>query len=210
MSTLPGYELPVFNLPALVMYNTATLAPRPSKNFQQIAELGKLKNFETAFDAAFSTVFFATNRFLIEHMLRFGRLLAKNDYEALMIIGVLAHQGVAHLMPPGSLPSAILSARGRAVEDESQIKPLRIRDITSITGVPRETTRRKLAQLEVQHFVRKVPAGWIASTDRIEPELRDFTRESVTRLIAVADEIMTALRDADARATAGGTIKLPR
>lgn len=181
--------------------------PLSTINHKRISELRHLKDFEAAFDGAFGIVAYATNRFLIDHMLRVGRILTQNDFEAMVIWGVLAHQGVAHLMPPGVLPSAILSERGRAVTDESQIKPLRLRDISDITGIARETTRRKLNLLAEKHFVRKVPQGWVISAERVEPELRDFTRESVMRLLAVADEIMTALRDSDDRPRAGGLVK---
>lgn len=176
--------------------------PLSAINHQRIAELRQLKDFEAAYNGAYGVVAFVTNRFLIDHVLRFGRILTQNDFEAMVIWGVLAHQGVAHLMPPGILPSAVLSERGR-VTDDSQIKPLRLRDISDITGIPRETTRRKLDQLAKGHFVRKVPHGWVLSSERTEPELRDFTRESVIRLLGVASEIMAALHNADERAGAG-------
>ncbi len=174
----------------------------PASNHQRLAQLRQLKNFEAAYNGAFGIVAFATNRFLIDHMMRVGRTLTQNDYEAMVILGVLAHQGVAHLMPPGIMPSAVLSERGRSVTDESQIKALRLRDITAITGIPRENTRRKLEQLEKKKLVRKVTNGWAISAERVEPDMRDFTRESVMRLLAVADEIMAALLDSDARAHA--------
>ncbi len=164
-------------------------------------ELRKLKNFESAYNGAFSIVAFAANRFLIDHLLRAGRMLTDNDFEALVIWGVLAHQGVAHLMPPGMLPSAVLDERGRFGENDILIKPLRLRDIAQITGIPRETTRRKLALLAEKKYISKVSQGWVISSERTEPELRDFTRESVMRLLAVADEIMAALRDADGRSS---------
>ncbi len=170
----------------------------PASNSQRVLELRNLKNFEKAYDRAFSVVAYATNRYLIDHMLRVGRALTDNDFEAMVIWGVLAHQGVAHLMPPGILPSAVLNERGRFGENDILIKPLRLRDIAQITGIPRETARRKLALLAEKKYINKVVQGWVISSERTEPELRDFTRESVMRLLAVADEIMTALRDADA------------
>lgn len=182
------------------MHHTPAPAPMPTSNAQRIPELRKLKNFESAYNGAFSIVAFAANRHLIDHMLRVGRILTDNDFEAMVIWGVLAHQGVAHLMPPGLLPSAVLNERGRLGEKEVVIKPLRLRDIAEITGIPRETARRKLALLAEKHFVQKVAQGWVVSVERLEPDLRDFTRESVIRLLAVADEIGAALRDADARA----------
>jgi len=169
----------------------------PASNSLRIPELRKLKSFENAYNGAFSIVAYATNRYLIDHMLRVGRMLTDNDFEAMVIWGVLAHQGVAHLMPPGILPSAALDERGRFGENDILIKPMRLRDIAQITGIPRETTRRKLGQLADKKYICKVAQGWVISSERTEPELRDFTRESVMRLLAVADEIMVALRDAD-------------
>jgi hypothetical protein len=185
----------------------------PASNSLRIPELRKLKNFESAYNGAFSIVAYATNRYLIDHLLRVGRVLTDNDYEAMVIWGVLAHQGVAHLMPPGVLPSAVLDERGRFGENDHLIKPMRLRDIAQITGIPRETTRRKLAMLADKKYISKVTQGWVISSERTEPDLRDFTRESVMRLLAVADEIMAALRDADARAglppTASATNSAP-
>lgn len=169
-------------------------------NALRVPELRKLKNFDNAFNGAFSIVAYATNRYLVDHMLRVGRILTDNDFEAMVIWGVLAHQGVAHLMPPGVLPSAVLDERGRLGDNETLIKPLRLRDISQITGIPRETTRRKLAQLAQKKYINKVTQGWVISADRVEPDLREFTRESVMRLLAVSEEIMTALRNADERA----------
>ena len=96
------------------MHNTLIPTPMLAANHQRITELRQLKNFDAAYNGAFGIVAYATNRFLIDHMLRVGRILTQNDYEAMLIWGVLAHQGVAHLMPPGLLPSAILSERGMA------------------------------------------------------------------------------------------------
>lgn len=175
-------------------------APRPAGNALRVQELRKLKNFDNAYNGAFSIVAYVTNRYLVDHMLRVGRILTDNDFEAMVIWGVLAHQGVAHLMPPGVLPTAVLDERGRLGDNETLIKPLRLRDISQITGIPRETTRRKLAQLAQKKYINKVTQGWVISADRVEPDLREFTRESVMRLLAVSEEIMTALRNADERA----------
>ncbi|MBP9904551.1 MAG: hypothetical protein KBF66_03270 [Rhodoferax sp.] len=179
------------------MHDKPVPGPMPTSNFQRVPELRKLKNYENAYNRAFGIVAFATNRYLIDHMLRVGRMLTDNDFEAMVIWGVLAHQGIAHLMPPGLLPSSILSENGRVSNDVELARPLLLRDIAEITGIPRETARRKLAQLAEKKLVHKTALGWVIVGDRLEPELRDFTRESVTRLLAVADEILTALRDAD-------------
>lgn len=163
----------------------------------KISALRALGDPDKAFDGAFSVVAFVLNRYIIDHMLRTGRRLTGDDFEALVIWGVLAHQNVAHLMPPGSLPTAILTEKGRLVGGIDGLRPIRLRDIAQITGIPRETVRRKLGRLEANRYVQRTPDGWVVSAERVEPELREFTRESVYRMLAVADEIMLALKDAD-------------
>ena len=174
------------------------------QEYTRVASLRTLQNFDGAFDGAFSLLAYTANRFLIDHMLRVGRLLTANDFESMVLWGVLAHQNVAHLMPPGSLPTAVLTERGRLPEEMQALKPLLLRDIAAITGIPRETARRKLEQLAEKRYVRRTEAGWVVAADRVEPDLRDFTRDTVMRLVAVCDEILQALHDADARATSAG------
>ena len=161
------------------------------------SSLRALGDVDKAFDSAFSILDFITNRFIVDHLLRSVRQLGGHDFELLVIWGVLAHQNAAHLMPPGSLPTAILNDRGRSTDTPVRLRPQRLCDIAQITGLPRETTRRKLEQLAANRRVERTPDGWIVSAARVEAERRDFTRESVLRLLATADEIMAALQDAD-------------
>ena len=161
------------------------------------SSLRALRDVDKAFDRAFRILDFITNRFIIDHLFRSERRLGGHDFELLVIWGVLAHQNVAHLMPQGSLPTAILIDRGRLTDTPLRLRPQRLCDIAQITGLPRETTRRKLEQLAANRRVEHTPDGWMVSADWVEAELRDFTRESVLRLLATADEIMAALQDAD-------------
>lgn len=156
-----------------------------------------LNDPDGAFDRAFSLVAFIMNRHIIDHMLRCARQLVDGDFEALVLWGVLAHQNVAHLMPPGSLPAAMLNERGRLDADPRRIRPLLLRDLAAITGIPRETARRKLEKLAHLGFVERVGSGWAVSTQRVEPDLREFTRESIKRLLAVSDEVRAALKSVD-------------
>ncbi|MCC7547273.1 MAG: helix-turn-helix domain-containing protein [Burkholderiales bacterium] len=168
----------------------------------KVESLRALDDFHDSFDRAFSIVAFITNRFLVDHMLRAGRLLVENDYIELVIWGVLAHQNVAHLLPPGSMPTAILRRDGYVPDYERRMRPMKLRDVAQITGLPRETVRRKLEQLARRGYVLRTEEGWMVSVERVEPELREFTRESVLRLVTAADEVMRALIDADAEASA--------
>jgi DNA-binding transcriptional regulator YhcF (GntR family) len=139
------------------------------------------------------------NRHLIHHMLRSSRTLGV-DYESLIVWGVLAHQNVAHLMPPAHPPTQATTHPSDAPEQGRELRPVRIRDLHQITGIPRETIRRKLESLAKRGFVRRHPsAGWIVDRQSIEPDLREFTRESVRQFLACANQIQTLLERTIAR-----------
>jgi len=178
---------------------------RPTAPFAE-----QLADFDAAFDRTFVLITYAMNRYLVDHMLRVGRQLTEGDYESMVIWAVLAHQNVAHLLPPGAFASAVLDGRGR-LPGTSGLRPLRLRDIVQITGIPKETARRKLERLAAERWIARTDEGWVVSRERAEPDLREFSRESVRRFLAVADEMMCALRQADealaaerADAAAGG------
>ena len=173
----------------------------------KVPSLQELRDYDQAFNGAFSLVAFIMNRHLIDHMLRAARLLDDGDFESLILWGILAHQNVAHLMPPGSMPTAVLTEYGEVPDAEIRLRPLLLRDLSAIAGVPRETARRKLERLAVQGYVERSGRGWVVSTQRLEPELREHTRESVRRMLAAADEVRAALIVADQAATgrAAGT-----
>jgi predicted transcriptional regulator len=152
-----------------------------------------------AFDQAFPLLAFQVNRHLVDHMLRMVRAFDL-DLETLMIWGVLAHQNVAHLMVPGALPVSVLDERGRLRDERaSGLRPLRIRDLVQITGFPRETIRRKVLRLEESQLVQRSGDGWITNPEGVPPEVREFTRESVRRLLVTArvvGETLTNVSDA--------------
>jgi hypothetical protein len=166
-------------------------AHRPSPTF------GDFRDFDRAFDRAFVMAAFVVNRHLVDHLLRVGRELMLNDYEALLVWGVLAHQNIAHLLPPGALPSAVLDDRGLLGGATEGLRPLRLRDLVQITRLPRETVRRKLERLAEHRWIERTPRGWLASGARLEPTLREFTRETVRRYLATADELTRILCAAD-------------
>jgi hypothetical protein len=152
------------------------------------------EEMDLAFDKAFSLVAFIMNRHFIDHLLRCGRHIVDGDYEALVLLGVLAHQSVAHLMPPGAMPASVLNEAGRVAGQPARLRPMLLRDLAAITGIPRETARRKLEKLAGMGYVERVDTAWSISDTRLEPELRDFTRESTKRLLAAADDVRAAMQ----------------
>jgi predicted transcriptional regulator len=147
------------------------------------------------FDKAFSLVAFTLNRFIIDHLLRFARQFGP-DYPMMVVWGVLAHQCVIHHLPAGSRPGEVLGPDGKLAKTDPELRPVRQRDLSQITGIPKETVRRKLLKLEQQGWIVRQGPGWVLNRANLDPELREFSRESARRLLAVSDHIRHLLRDA--------------
>jgi hypothetical protein len=145
--------------------------------------------FDRAFDHSFSLIAFAMNRHLVDHMLRCTRELGV-DFESLVIWGLVCHLNVAHMLPPGSSPSSHLDETGRRLPAAGLgYRPIRLRDLEQIARLPRETIRRKLARLEEQGYLQRTPGGWVLRDDKVEPSLRDFSRETARRQLTLSLEL---------------------
>jgi predicted transcriptional regulator len=148
-------------------------------------------DFDEKFLNAFGPIAFAANRHLIEHMIRAQRELGV-DYETLVIWGILAHLNVAHMLPPGKNPPQI--EIDNAMKDpKTGMKPLRLRDLEQVTGLPRETIRRKLRKLQARNYILQTVDGWMINREAVDQNMREFTRITVLRLLDTAKAIHTLL-----------------
>lgn len=165
-------------------------SPEPTRSDDPLDTISPA--FDAAFDQCFGLIAFAMNRHLIDHMVRAVRELDV-DFESLVIWGLLSHLNVAHLVPPGTAPRSALDERGRFTGDNSGYRPQRLRDLEQISRLPRETIRRKLVKLEEKGYVRRIDDGWVFSRDAIEPNLREFNRETLRRTLALHTEVRRLL-----------------
>lgn len=144
----------------------------------------------------FPIVAFICNRHLIDHMRRVSNDLGV-DLETAYIWGIVAHLSLLDKITPASTQSDIIDARGTFSD---RMNPLRLADISSVTGLPRETVRRKLLKLETQNKIMKTVDGkWVLVEAGISQKDIDFTIDSVKRLITTAKQIETLLSQVDAR-----------
>jgi hypothetical protein len=149
-----------------------------------------------AYGRAFGLVAFTMNRFIVDQVVRAARQF-DNDTEAMILFGMLSHLNVAHLMPPGSRPSQALDAQGRVPDSQPQLRPVRVRDLTLISGRPRETVRRKLEALLAQGRVLRVDGGYVLNVDSVDPQMQSLTLDAARRFLAAARLMQDALTDAE-------------
>lgn len=153
------------------------------------------KDFENRFDRSFGLIAFVSNRHLLDHMRRITVELHL-DLETAFIWGTLCNLNVAAQLPPGVNPNKALTETGRI--PEGTLRPVRLVDLSQITGLPRETVRRKLERLlEAGKVMRDDNGGWTIDPASVDLSLRDFTKESAVRLLSAATEILNVLERVD-------------
>jgi DNA-binding IclR family transcriptional regulator len=77
------------------------------------------------------------------------------------------------------------------------LHPVRLTDVVQVTGLPRETVRRKLERLRDQGRVERLSDGsWRFRTDAIDADAYEFTRDMVRNLLQTAVEVQRLLAEA--------------
>ena len=151
-----------------------------------------IENFDERFERAFDHVAFAVNRHIIEHQVRISRDLGL-DLESAYIWGLLAHLNVTNMLAPDlegafNLPPKVV---------ETALRGVRLTDLVQISGLPRETMRRKLLILQKLGKTAQTSDGnWVITIAGVDLKTREFTKETVIRFLRVADEIKVALNHA--------------
>lgn len=161
-----------------------------SENSQRILPA----DFDQCFQQAFGLVAFAANRHILDHMRRITVELGM-DLEMALIWGTLAHLNVMSALPPDSDLMAVLDDNGLA--KFGKLEPVRLSDLAQVTGLARETVRRKLERLHALGKVERTDSGkWLFTNTGIDQASRDFTRETVIRLLRTAEAVIQALDQA--------------
>lgn len=151
-------------------------------------------DFDTAYESSADSSQFIVDRFLVNQLLRLARQ-TDGDFDSLMIWSVLALQAQAaasrlnidslpKLRPAGLLPDALLRADG-----------LRSSDLAQVTGIPRETVRRKLERMQAKGRVERHQNGrWHAVSTGASAEAKQIALETARNLCEAADSLRESLK----------------
>jgi hypothetical protein len=152
-------------------------------------------DFDTAFDRNFALAGFILNRFLVHHLLRMARQ-TNGDFESLVIWSALALQNTAVLLGPGAKPLTPLQPDGTFPDALLRANGLRSSDLAQITGIPRETVRRKLERLSTSGRVKRLANGrWHVVSASMDQEMREFMRETARNFCETAQLLQGAMRN---------------
>ena len=152
-----------------------------------------MADLEESFRRAFGLVAFAMNRHLAQHMRRVSRALDA-DLESVFVWATLAHLNAMNIALPGMDPLEAPTIGDAMLQ---ALHPVRLTDVVQVTGLPRETVRRKLERLRDQGRVERLPDGsWRFRTDAIGSDAYEFTRDMVRNLLQTAVEVQRLLAEA--------------
>lgn len=152
-------------------------------------------DFDLRYQRAFGLLAFSVNRYIVDHMRRIGIELAM-DLETAQIWGTLAHLNLLPGLPLGANPMDVLTEMGksRGIETTS----VRLAELAQIVGLPRETVRRKLEQLQKLGKVRRTENGrWHYCENAIGEAEIEFTRRTVLQFLRTAQALLTTLHMVD-------------
>jgi len=139
--------------------------------------------FDDRLRAGFGLIAFAVNRHVLHHMRRLGSEFGM-DFETAYVLGTLAQLNVAPGLYPGAEPSAVLRSDGLVA---GHTVPVRLAQLCAVTGLPRESVRRRLLALQGQGKVQRTPHGlWVATERCADEQAFEFTRETVRSLLGTA------------------------
>ena len=147
-------------------------------------------DFDLRFQRGFGLLAFSVNRHVVDHMRRICIELSM-DLEMVQIWGTLAHMNVLPNLALGADPMAVLNELGR---NSLSSVPIRLSQLSQITGLPRETVRRKLERLRDMGKVERSSDGrWVYRDTGVTDADVEFTRKTVLQLLATAQTLLTIL-----------------
>lgn len=149
------------------------------------------EDFDQRFQRAFGLLAFSVNRHIVDHMRRISVELSM-DPESAQIWGSLAHLNVLPNLPLGTDPMVLLDELGH--KKDVKLQPIRLSELAQVTGLPRETVRRKLENLRKQGKVSRTEDGkWVYLSAGITEAEREFTRNTVRQFLMTAQTLLSIL-----------------
>lgn len=147
--------------------------------------------FDLRFQRSFGLLAFSVNRHIVGHMRRICIELSM-DPETVQIWGTLAHMNVLPNLPLGTNPMEFLDELGR--RQNIQLTPIRLMEIVQVTGLPRETVRRKLDRLQRLGKTQRTEDGkWLYCDSGVGEAEVEFTRKTILQFLSTAQTLLTVL-----------------
>lgn len=133
------------------------------------------------------------NTMFVRHLVSVYRAFG-GDLVAAIVLGEVAHHNVAPLIGTAHTPRQLGEAlRGKGRSLPRTFLPTNSFSIAQATGIPRETVRRKVANLIRRGWLAKDADGNLFVEATAETEFAAFTVERLNDLLETSDAILSLL-----------------
>ncbi len=132
----------------------------------------------------FGQLAFTANSFLLDHMRRVRQIFGL-ELDIAFVFGSLAHLNICHKLHPLTPVNQSYNSK-----DVNEFRPVRLRDVVQVTGLPRETVRRHLLKLEQDHKIFQPQVGkWCLNPQAITPDMAGNTVKTIQNLLKTAKQL---------------------
>lgn len=146
---------------------------------------------------------YATNRRLLSVLMgRFMTTRLRSIYQAFdgdltlaLVLGELSMRNIESVYPPHAsiarlAEQALAAQRGETMR---RLRPCNALSIAEVTGIPRETVRRKLGKLLDLGWIERTTDDMYVVTDKVSTVFGAFDDSQVADLLTTADQLREAL-----------------
>lgn len=141
-------------------------------------------NLDRLIDDNFAIIAPLVNRFFIDHMQRMIKELGM-DLETCMLWGLVSHISLANLSTLGSADQIQHTASDDI--DPTLFHSVKLAGLSRMSGLPRETVRRKLRKLEAMRKISQTTdGGWVINRDGVDDIARIFTKQTIKNFLSVS------------------------
>lgn len=156
-----------------------------SPNMNRGQEVGMEDEVKAAFGKVWPVHVHSLTRFLIECRRTFD-----GDLDLFLVLAVIGERTYSQQHADPTMTYADFRD-GRASATRPQ--NINLRSIAEFSGIPRETVRRKIAELMNRGWIVRGEDGNLAATRRASTDLQPLTQESISYIA----QMLTLLKDVD-------------
>ena len=135
----------------------------------------------------------AVNLYLTRYLGRLHQAF-DGDLSEAMVLGEIAHHNVSGMLADVGGLTHLREAVASGRLDRRAYLPTNAFSIAQVTGIPRQTVRRKVASLIKRGWLRATPAGLVVTGAPFE-HFRDFNRVNIADFLETAQALLGFLSE---------------
>lgn len=132
--------------------------------------------------------------FLLRHLNRV-QVAFEGDFVLAIVLGEIAHHNICHYYSAGKLTLAARDIDLESPDGWLHLESCNAYSLSNATGIPRETVRRKAAELVRRGWItRDEKGGFLVAPEASRHFSADFNLQSLADLLETADELRAIMK----------------